>query len=504
MSENLEVAIYLRKSRDEENLGLAEVLAKHRAVLMGMVEKLRLVLIDVFEEVVSGESLYARPEMMKLLEAVQSGKYDAVLCMDVDRLGRGGMSNQGIILDAFKYSETKIITPDKTYDMSDETDEQLLEFKTFISRQEYRIIQKRLRRGLNETIKSGGYVANAPYGYKKVTINRKPTLEIYEPEAKFVRMAYDMYCHGSGAHVIAQKLNSLGAVPHRSLSFNRNSVRDMLKNPTFCGKVVWNRKSHIKKGSRGNEKHITKYNPVEEWDVYDGMHEGIVSEQQFNLAQEIRTGRAFPRYNDGTIKSSLAGLVVCVNCGRKMQKMGVNKGDPYLLCNETGCCAGAKYEYVERAVIDALKKHLDTLNSELASTNAQNNIDNEAQLAAVGDTLSRLTSQKSKLYEFLESGVYDVTEYRERMAFLTEKIASAEKERGILIAENARTTRKNNIILRDRIINLLNVYDDSNPEGRNVLLKDVVKKVVYQKKKKTKPLDFSIELQYIFDYLHSA
>ncbi|NLB29312.1 MAG: recombinase family protein [Clostridiales bacterium] len=84
---NMEVAMYLRKSRDEEQLGLEEVLFKHRAALTGIVEKLKLVLVDEYCEVVSGESLYARPEMMRKLEAVQESGYDAMLCMDIDRLG---------------------------------------------------------------------------------------------------------------------------------------------------------------------------------------------------------------------------------------------------------------------------------------------------------------------------------------------------------------------------------------------------------------------------------
>ncbi|NLB29313.1 MAG: recombinase family protein, partial [Clostridiales bacterium] len=260
------------------------------------------------------------------------------------------MSNQGIILDAFKYSGTKIITPDKTYDMSDETDEQLLEFKTFISRQEYRIINKRLRRGLHEVIRSGGYVANAPFGYKKATVDRIPTLEVYEPEARFVRMIFNMYCRGSGAPTIANKLNSLGSVPRRSSAWNRNTVRHILQNPTFCGKIVWNKKTHIRAGQRGNAKHITLYNPPEKWDVFEGVHEPIISEAQFKLALDIRAGRAFPKYYDGTIKSALAGLVVCANCGRKMQKMNQHQTAPYLLCNEPGCCAGTKYEYVEAAI----------------------------------------------------------------------------------------------------------------------------------------------------------
>ena len=89
-------------------------------------------------------------------------------------LSRGRMKDQGIILDAFRDSDTLIITPEHTYNLSDDLDDEMAEFKTFMSRREYKIINKRLRRGLKQTIQDGCYVANAPYGYRKVTVDRKP------------------------------------------------------------------------------------------------------------------------------------------------------------------------------------------------------------------------------------------------------------------------------------------------------------------------------------------
>lgn len=123
------------------------------------------------------------------------------------------MKDQGIILDAFRDSGTLIITPEHTYNLSDDLDDEMAEFKTFMSRREYKIINKRLRRGLKQTIQDGCYVANAPYGYRKVTVDRKPTLEIYEPEAKFVRMMYDLYLQGYGCVSIARHVNALGPNP---------------------------------------------------------------------------------------------------------------------------------------------------------------------------------------------------------------------------------------------------------------------------------------------------
>lgn len=67
-----------------------------------------------------------------------------------------------------------------------------------MSRREYKIINKRLQRGLRQSIQAGCYVANAPYGYRKTVIDRKPTLEIYEPEARFVQMMFSLYAQGFG------------------------------------------------------------------------------------------------------------------------------------------------------------------------------------------------------------------------------------------------------------------------------------------------------------------
>ena len=86
--------MYLRKSRAEEGQSTDEVLAKHRSALEELADKLGLVVDGIYEEVVSGEKLYARPQMLALLERIRSGDVDAVLCMDIDRLGRGGMADQ--------------------------------------------------------------------------------------------------------------------------------------------------------------------------------------------------------------------------------------------------------------------------------------------------------------------------------------------------------------------------------------------------------------------------
>lgn len=495
----MKVARYLRKSRADENAGLEETLAKHRAILDAYAKEHGLIITADYEEVASGETLYARPEMLRLLEAVENCEYDAVLVMDIDRLGRSSMRDQGMILDAFKHSGTKIITPDKTYDLSDEMDEELTEFKTFMSRRELKIINKRLRRGLRQTIENGGYIANAPYGYRKTVKDRRPTLEIYEPEAAFVRMIFDLYVNqGVGCTVIAETLNSLGAKPHRSAQFGRTSIMHILKNPTFTGKVVWDRKKHIRKGQQGNEKHITIYQPQEKWIVTDGIHPPIIDQETFSKAQEIMKGRYIPPSNDGTVKSSLAGLVNCGQCGKLMQRMGAHQKVPYLLCNTKGCVAGSKFQLVEDRLLSMLEDKAEELEKESAQVKTQD-LERMAQaMAATQGEILKAQAQRERLHDLLEQGVYDIPTFQERYGFLTQRLdkltKTVQNQEKAIEAAKGEDRRK----MAQKIRSVLAVYTTSDAQTRNQLLKTLITHVVYNKPKKSKSNEFTLvfELKY--------
>ncbi len=490
----MDAAQYLRKSRMEEGMDTEEVLAKHRKALADFAAAHDIHIIETYYEVVSGESLYARPEMLRLLEDVEEGRYDAVLVMDLDRLSRGRMKDQGIILDAFRDSGTLIVTPEKTYDLSDDLDDEMAEFKTFMSRREYKIINKRLRRGLRQTIQDGCYVANAPYGYRKVTVDRKPTLEIYEPEAKFVRMMYDLYLQGYGCVSIARHVNALGARPHRSAEFTRNSVAHILRNPTFAGKIVWDQKTHIRKGAKGNPKHITIYNPREKWTIVDGMHPAIISQETYDKVQAMFAGRYIPSKQDGTVRSPLAGLVRCANCGQRMQRL-VMKGQPYLLCTRPGCCASTKFELVEKRVLSYLEETLARLEVEQQQgvTDRDTSV-LDTTLEAVQKELAAAQRQKSRLYELLELEEYDLPTFRERMATVKEKIAGLERRQRETQQAIEHARLADPAALAEKIRGVLEAYDASDPAGRNALLKGVLSTVWYRKPKKTRPNDFSLTI----------
>ncbi len=374
-------------------------------------------------------------------------------------------------------------------------DVEMTEFKAFFARAEWRAIRKRMRRGLMQTIEAGGYTANAPYGYRQCRIGRLPSLEIIEDEAGFVRYIYDRYLAGAGAQTIAQELNAMGSRPRRGAGWNRNSVRHILRNPTFAGKVAWNRVKHFKPGSHGKDKHHVVYTPEDEWIMVDGEHEAIIPWERWQEAQQRRKKRYIPPGNTGQRTNPFAGIICCSQCGRKMQRMGDSKGEPYLLCTTKGCCAGAKFDYVEERMLELLRDALDKLRVSINQGSGPDASALESALAAVTRDLEKVSARIPRLYEFLEDGTYDRATFRQRLdAAEKEKAALETHQAGLrqqIDEQLAHDPRETAAALE----NLLQLYPTLSPAEKNSTLKSLVDRVIYTKPKKTKPHDFTLELK---------
>ena len=198
IKENGKYAIYLRKSRadmEAELRGEGETLARHENLLLELARNKNIVIEEIYKEIVSGESIDSRPEMQRLLSDVKQFKWNGILVVEVERLARGETMDQGIVANAFKISNTKIITPTKTYDPQNEFDEEYFEFGLFMSRREYKTINRRLQRGRMISAKEGKYVGSvAPFGYSRVKIKNDKGYTLNEnSEAKIVKLIFNLY-----------------------------------------------------------------------------------------------------------------------------------------------------------------------------------------------------------------------------------------------------------------------------------------------------------------------
>ena len=159
------VANYLRKSRAES----MEDLEKHRMILTELCHKYNFKYVE-YIEVGTSDSIEMRLKISKLLKEISDGVYDAVCVVEYDRLSRGDMGDQDKIAKTFKKSETLIITPEKFYNLNDDIDNEMVEFKGFFARQEYKMITKRLQQGKKIGARQGQWtngIPPFPYVYQR-------------------------------------------------------------------------------------------------------------------------------------------------------------------------------------------------------------------------------------------------------------------------------------------------------------------------------------------------
>lgn len=495
------VAIYLRKSRmDSDAETTDETLARHSDTLKKLAAKMELNVVGIYKEVVSGDGLFVRPEMCRLLQDVEQGRYSAVCCMAIDRLGRGSSKEAGIILETLQEHNVFIVTPDKVYNLHDDVDETSLEMQTFIARQELKSIKRRLRRGVEKSCEFGYHVAEPPYGYRRAYADKHPTLEIYEEEANVVRMVYDMYVNqGLGGHIIADTLNNMGYQPRKNDRFSRNTIRFFLQNPVYTGKIVWNRRRHLKKKSP-SDKHKFVANSKDKWIVSDGIHPAIISQELFDEAQKIRLARTHPPTYTGELRNPFAGLIYCKSCGTAVQRQFSKKGGNRLLCTTTGCTRSIRAEYVERNILDFLKQALSRYETTLENHSRREH-DNKAEMARTAvqglkTKLHALSVQKSKLHDLLEQGVYSTDVFLERVRVISDKIQSAEKllresERKLSELEETLPTSEAVPILKE----LLEHYDSLSAAEKNTLLKQMISRIYYSHTDGQKRGECSLEIE---------
>lgn len=486
---------YLRKSqmdRDFDELSVEETLKRHRNILDEFTKRNKLNVTVILEEVVSGESLSSRPKMLELLDLVNTGDYDGVVCMDIDRLSRGSSVDSGYIMQVLQVNNCKIITPQKTYDLNNEHDEQFADMKFMFSRYERQTINKRLKAGRESSVKEGKYTGSKPpFGYEKVKLKGEKgyTLKIVPNEAEIVRMIFDWYTkEGLGSGQIAHRLNELRIKPQVSDEWSGSSVLQIVKNEHYIGKTV--SKRYPLRKSFVDGKLVKKAYRNRNYELYDGRQEPIITEEQFELAQQIRNNSyVAPTKISTTLSNPFAGVLYCGICGTPLKRHTSatkfkNTHARFKCPKEKTCgCKSNILEEVEEAIVGAMKDWLEGYILTLDTDIPVNNDGLETSLAILKNKLEELFEQQDAICELHEKGEYsDRLFQRRNNAIETEidKVESDIRDLEIKIAEQHEEEAVNlNIIPTTQ--RLLDNYDTLTPKEKNDLWKEVLHKVEYKK-----------------------
>lgn len=496
--------MYLRKSRADLDMGNQDdedILARHERHLLSVAHKMGIHIPEsaIYREVVSGETIDDRPVAQELILDVEDGKWKGVFVMEVERLARGDTSDQGLVASTFKYSSTMIVTPNKTYDPNDEFDEEYFEFGLFMSRREYKTINRRLQRGRRDAVKEGKFPANtAPYGYVRVKLEKEGgySLEPHPEQAPIVQMIFDMYVNqGIGSGMIANYLERTGVPTALDNIWEVQTVTGIIKNPIYYGLVTWGRRALVKTRQKGVTSKSRPRTPREKWIVGKGLHEPLVTQELWEKAQEILAGNNNHTGPRGVIASSLAGIVKCEMCGKAMVRRPYsNKQPPSLLCTTRGCKnISSAYDLVEARILGGLRNWIEEYKAhwgDLSENNA--NIANDKKILNAKEIImksaeknvGKLKDQADSLDDLLEQGVYTKEKYIERANKLRGRIKEAEaaftEAKKEYELEQQRQLAKIEII--PKVEHVLDVYPHTEDvELRNELLKSVIEVCTYIK-----------------------
>ena len=478
-------AIYLRKSRadlEAEARGEGETLARHRAALRALAKRRGLNVIQEYSEVVTGDSIAARPQMQLLLDDVKHGMYAGVIVNDVDRLGRGDSIDQEIIKYAFVAGHCLIITPTRDINPASPSDQDMLDFSLFFARFEYRKIAHRLTQGRTRSASSGNYICSrVPYGYKKVVDGKRITLVPDEETSGVVKMIYDWYASRQyGYYAIANKLNDMGYKTYRGYDFSRGTVKKILQNPIYTGRILWGKTmtiSAIEDGHR-SKKHI-KSDPT----IVENAHPAIISDETFNAVQKMfeESNHAAPKHTQAELRNCLSGLLYCSKCGKAMSMRGGryrNGTDRTVACLTRGCPTYGTYIGI---IVDIVLETLHEWCAVFKVPQQEQPIRDNSQTEHLKRQIATIEAQITKAQELVELGVYTPSEYIQRRDELNNRIKAIQTQLNQEQREPIAQTINTMIPQIERVLEAFPLA--ASYQEQNELLKTVIARIDYTKTK---------------------
>ncbi|QJD87875.1 recombinase family protein [Cohnella herbarum] len=490
---------YLRKSRvdlEAESRGDEDTYAKHKRVLFDLAKRHNITISKIYQEKpISGERISERPDMMSLLSDVDEGKWTGILVVEVERLARGDTMDQGIVAQAFKYSNTLIVTPMRTFDPNNADDEEYFEFGLYMSRREFKTINRRQQNGRKTAVAEGKYIGNiAPYGYDRKKLPGKGwTLEINPEQAPIIELIFNLYNEPDpekrmGTARIARYLNEVLKVPTmKNSSWTVATVNGILRNPTYIGNVKWGTRPVVRKRAGKSRPRLAREDTTEE----KGLHPAIISEEVFERTQELLRKNNHPRTWDGKVTNPLASLVRCAICGSTMIGRPYKNGSSSLMCIKPNCPTVSTYIHiVEERILDGLKIWLDQYSKQWDDVNPAKT-DDELKLKVIRSSIEGmrkklviLNEQKNEQHNLLERKIYDLDTYMTRSIATKKEID--EIENGIITLEEELSNEGKRIEARSEVIpqvtKVIELYPNTeDPSKRNELLKSVLEMAVYKK-----------------------
>lgn len=335
-------AIYCRLSKDDDLEGESASIANQRSMLESYCARQGWEVVAVFQDDGFTGLNLDRPDFQRMLKAIEKGVVNLVITKDLSRLSRNYLESGRLIEDYFPRHGVRYIAMNDGVDTLRENNE-IAPFKGILNEMYSRDISKKVHASYYLKATRGDFTGCvAPFGYVKDPACKNHLL--VDPEtAPIVCQIFGYALEGHGPNYIRRKLED-GEVPcptwwnrqrgirshftkweladpeRGRFMWDFSVIKDILINPVYTGAIASQKKNYRFKLGTISEKKPS------EWIVVEGMHEPIISPQDFELVQVKLRSRQRPRDN-GNI-SLFAGLIRCGECGKALTIRKTNAKHP--------------------------------------------------------------------------------------------------------------------------------------------------------------------------------
>ena len=460
----------------------------------------------------SGKSIEGRDEFNRMMEDIKTGKDDVsfVLVFKLSRFGR----NAADVLSTLQTMQdfgVNLICVEDGIDSSKDAGKLMISVLSAVAEIERENIRVQTMEGRIQKARDGKWNGGfPPYGYSL----KDGVLEINEEEALAIRTIFEQWVSTDiGANGLAKYLENHGIrkIPRhngKNPLFDAALIRNIIKNPVYCGKIAYGRRKTEKVHGTRNE-----YKLVEQDDylVVDGLHEGIVSEEMWNQAQVkmIAQAKKYEHVNKAkdTRTHLLSGLVKCPICGAGMygnksikhRKDGTKYKDFfYYGCKHRTMTRGHKCDYkkqinedvLDEAVVEVITKLV--ANPRFASM-MQEKINMKVDTTVIDQEITALEKQlkqsyavKRKTLEEIEALDPDARHYKRLKTDLDDRLYRMydkidDQEQSLIEARAKKQSIESEKVTGDNIYKILIYFDKfyslMNEEEQRKLMESLIEEI---------------------------
>lgn len=322
-------------------------------------------------------------------------------------------------------------------------------------------LSEEVKRGMTEKASRGEAVSIPSFGYLI-----KDGRYLPDPEtAPIVRRIFADYLSGKGMRTIASEINDKGIRTRRGNRFENRTVKYILQNPVYIGKIRWT--------PTGKADHRKQNDDTL---VISGTHEPIISMDVWNQVQaklEASPKTKYMRQSDPKEPFMLQGLCRCSACGATLVRSSA------LSSLQCYAYAHGKCKTSHSITISRINDLIISALEDAAVTGDFKISDAPVKPQQSDDVTAMIAREEKKLIRIrdaYESEAYTLEEYKASRSQILERI---EQLRQRLPKPESQKSKKQTI--QSKLCAILPALrsPSTDESTKNALLKSVVERVVF-------------------------